>query len=74
MMAREVVARIRKLLLILCDPLYRGALRYGLGAGTEHQKVIGSCECRMVVDIGANPLRPIRTRRNHLSCWKHWLT
>lgn len=38
MMAREVVARIRKLLLILCDPLYRGALRYGLGAGTEHQK------------------------------------
>ncbi len=29
MMAREVVARIRKLLLILCDPLYRGALRYG---------------------------------------------
>lgn len=54
MIVREVVARIRKLLVISSEPLYRRPLRYGVGAGTEHQKVIGSCECRSVVDIGAN--------------------
>ncbi len=54
MMSRMVVAKIWKLLLTLFDPLYRSALRYGVGAGTEHQKVIGSCRCRSVVDIGAN--------------------
>jgi FkbM family methyltransferase len=46
--------RIRKLSRILrCKP-YRRALRSGVAASIEHERLLGVLDCRTIVDIGAN--------------------
>ncbi len=47
-------ARIRKLSRILrCKP-YRRALRRGVAASTEHERLLRLLDCRTIVDIGAH--------------------
>ena len=51
-----LLARSRKLVQILLtgDRVWLKALRYGVGAGTEHLRVLRRLECRTIIDIGAN--------------------
>lgn len=44
----------QKLLMGLAVGTYRRALRFGVGAGIEHTRVLRNLDCCTVVDIGAN--------------------
>ncbi len=44
----------RKLLAILCTPLFVQTLLKGAAAGTEHRMLLQSLNCRHVVGIGTN--------------------
>lgn len=46
--------RVRKLLRLLRRPAYRPALRYGVGAGIEHEAVPFDEPFATVIDVGAN--------------------
>jgi len=48
------IEQAKKLLNILCEPLFIRALLKGAAAGTEHRRLLQSLDCRHVVDIGAN--------------------
>lgn len=46
--------RVNKLRRVLVEPSYRRALRQGVAAGTEHEKVVFPHEYQTVIDVGAN--------------------
>lgn len=46
--------RVNKAIAAFRSPLWLRALRLGVGAGIEHERVLQKLGCRTVVDIGAN--------------------
>ena len=50
---RRTVAQARKLLAVLREPVYRGALRHGVAAAVEHEAVPFGHDFRTVIDVGA---------------------
>ena len=48
------MSRIRKIIAAFRSPLWLHALRLGVGAGIEHERVLCNLGCRTIVDVGAN--------------------
>lgn len=46
--------RLRKLVRLLPDPLFRRGLRHGVGAAIEHRSLLSPLRVASVVDVGAN--------------------
>ncbi len=46
--------RLRKLVQLLPDPLFRRGLRHGVGAAIEHRAILAPLRVASVVDVGAN--------------------
>ncbi len=51
---RILLRKARKALSLVQRSLYRNALRAGVGAAIEHERLLNSLDCKTIVDIGAN--------------------
>jgi len=51
---RILLRKVRKAISLAQRSLYRNALRAGVGAAIEHERLLNSLDCKTIVDIGAN--------------------